>query len=80
MLPAIPISQERTMSVDQSTPQDTRTDVVPAPRSTEPRTGDAAWIDPWLFPRGSRPRSEYWDVETARWTSRPVVPGPRRGD
>ena len=80
MLPAIPSTQERTMSVDRSTRQDTRTGVVPAPRSVEPRTGDAAWIDPWLFPRGSRPRSEYWDVETARWTTRPVVPGPRQGD
>ena len=36
-------------------------------------------IEPWLHARGSRPRSEYWDVETARWTSRPVVPGPRQG-
>ena len=56
------------MSLDRSTLQDTRTDVVPAPRSVEPRTGDAAWIDPWLFPRGSRPRSEYWDVPVADQT------------
>jgi hypothetical protein len=59
----------------------TRTDVVPAPRTADDRTvrGDAAWIEPWLFPRGTRPRSEYWDVETARWTGRRRVPAPRQG-
>ncbi len=65
------------MSVDESTLE---APLVPAPRSAEPPTGDAAWVEPWLHARGSRPRSEYWDVETARWTSRPVVPGPRQGD
>jgi hypothetical protein len=79
MLPAIPSTQERTMSVDESTLQVTRTDVVPARTAAAP-TGDAAWIEPWLHARGSRPRSQYWDVETVRWTSRPVVPGPRQGD
>ncbi len=60
------------------TVQDTRTDVVPAPRTAA--TGDAAWVEPWLFARGTRPRSEYWDVEAARWTSRSSIPAPRRGD
>jgi hypothetical protein len=80
MLPNIRSGQERTMSLDESTLQDTRNDVVPVPRSTGPVTGDAAWIEPWLHARGSRPRAEYWDVETARWTARPVVPAPRQGD
>jgi len=59
------------------TVQDTRTDVVPTPRSAA--TGDAAWVEPWLYSRSSRPRSEYWDVENARWISRPAVPAPRSG-
>ena len=67
------------MSLDESTLQGNRNDVVPVPRSAGPATGDA-WIEPWLHVRVSRPRTEYWDVETARWTSRPVVPAPRQGD
>jgi len=66
------------MSLDNAT--DARTDVVPGPRRSEPPTGDAAWVEPWLFARGSRPRSEYWDVEAARWSSRSSIPAPRRGD
>jgi hypothetical protein len=55
----------------------TRTDAVPGPRRAA--TGEAAWVEPWLY-RGTRPRSEYWDVENARWTSRRAVPAPRTGD
>jgi hypothetical protein len=72
MLPPSRRNQERAMTV-----QDTRTDVVPAQRSAA--TGDAAWVEPWLYSRSTRPRSEYWDVENARWTSRPTVPAPRSG-
>ena len=72
MLPPSRRIQERAMTV-----QDTRTDIVPAPRSA---TGEAAWVEPWLHSRSTRPRSEYWDVESARWTSRPLVPAPRMGD
>jgi hypothetical protein len=57
----------------------TRTDVVPSARRAEPATGDAAWVEPWLYPRSTHPRSEYWDVETARWTTRPAIPAPRAG-
>ena len=55
----------------------TRTDVVPSPRRGA--TGEAAWVEPWLYSRSTRPGSQYWDVENARWTSRPPVPAPRTG-
>ena len=52
------------------------TDAVPAPRTAgTPRE----WIEPAQGARGGRPLSEYWDVENARWVSRPSVPGPRLG-
>ena len=76
MLPANRSTQESPMTVDNAT--DARTDVVAAPRPSAP-TGDAAWVEPWLFARGTRPRSEYWDVEAARWTSRLVDPGSAPG-
>jgi hypothetical protein len=71
MLPPSRRIQERAMTV-----QATRTDVVPTPRSA---TGEAAWVEPWLYSRSAHPRSEYWDVENARWTSRRAVPDPRSG-
>jgi len=81
MLPVIVRSEELPMTAPDTTAHDTtRTGAVPAPRTPAPPTGEAAWIEPWLLRRGARPRSEYWDVETARWTSRPAVPAPRRGD
>jgi len=60
---------------DTAVRETTPTDVVPSPRTSA--TGDAAWVEPWLYPRKIRPRTEYWDVETARWTTRPAVPAPR---
>jgi hypothetical protein len=65
------------MSLDNATVA--RTDVVAGPRPSVP-PGDAAWIEPWLFARDTRPRSQYWDVEAARWTARSSIPAPRRGD
>lgn len=38
---------------------------LPAPRYP--------WPEPWASFRGARPRTEYWDVNTASWQSR----GPR---
>jgi hypothetical protein len=64
------------------TVQDSRTtDVVPGPRTagTVPGTDGASWIEP-QFARRTRPPSQYWDVETASWTSRSSVPSPRRSD
>jgi hypothetical protein len=37
------------------------------------------WPEPWCSSRGTRPRSEYWDVENARWCSRGPAPRPRSG-
>jgi hypothetical protein len=55
--------------------------VVPAPHAADPiPLGDARWIEPWLFAPRSRPRTEYWDVETASWISSQVIPRPRQGD
>ena len=62
------------MTVDLTTRDRT---TVPAPRTASER--ELPWREP-SSPRGRRPRTEYWDVATARWTVRPPVPGPRRGD
>ena len=35
------------------------------------------WPEPWGSFRGARPRSEFWDVETASWHSRGPLPRPR---
>ncbi len=68
------------MTLDDATVLDGRTtDAIPAPR-TSTSSLDVPWLMPGRFSRSIRPRSEYWDVETARWTSRPVVPAPRQGD
>ena len=66
-------SQENPMTAVETSPS-----ALPGPRTAEP--------DPWLISgtarlsRTTRPRSEYWDVENARWTSRAVIPGLRQGD
>jgi hypothetical protein len=48
-------------------------------RETAP-TGVFPWPEPWHHSRGTRPRSEYWDVTTAGWYSRGPIPTPRQGD
>jgi hypothetical protein len=56
---------------------------APAPRTQpdqaqpavpEPRGGEFPWPEPWRFSRAARPRSEFWDVETASWHSRGPYP------
>ena len=54
------------------------TSTVPCPRNDSP--GEFPWPEPWRSSRGTHPRSEYWDVETATWHSRGPIPAPRRGD
>ena len=62
------------------TPPDTTLEVtLPDARPGTP-TGDAVRTEPGFRPRRTRPLSEYWDVETARWRSRGPVPQPRSGD
>jgi hypothetical protein len=69
------------MTLDGQTAQDVRTDdALPLPRTPGRVVGEAAWVEPWLFPRSSRPGSQYWDLESARWVTRSPVPGPRQGD
>lgn len=66
------------MTRDDATVLDLPTDVIPAPRNG---ATVREWAEPGHFPAHTRPCSQYWDVENARWVSRPsVVPGPRQGD
>jgi hypothetical protein len=51
-----------------------------APRPRSDTAGEFPWPEPWRSSRGARPRSEYWDVETAGWHSRGPIPRPRRGE
>ncbi len=57
----------------------TATAPLPRPRPAAddrvaPSTPSFPWPEPWHFSRAARPRTEYWDVETAQWRSRgPVV-------
>ena len=44
---------------------------LPGPRAAE--------LEPWLYTRTTRPRSQYWDVLNARWASRSPIPAPRQG-
>ncbi|HET6392091.1 MAG TPA: hypothetical protein VFG13_04660 [Blastococcus sp.] len=64
------------MTRDDATVLD-RTDAVPMPRAAAPAR---EWAEPVRRARRTRPASDYWDHEDARWVSRPSVPGPRRGD
>ncbi len=66
------------MTRDDATVLDRRTtDEVPAPRAAG---SDREWAEPVRRTRRTRPLSDYWDHENARWVSRPPVPGPRRSD
>jgi hypothetical protein len=51
--------------------------VTPSPAPTLP-AARYPWPEPWGSFRGARPRTEYWDVETASWHSR--GPRSRAGD
>jgi hypothetical protein len=65
------------MSRDDTTTLDrTGTGTVPVPRSDR----EVLWAEPMRLTRSSRPLSEYWDVENARWTTRPSLPTPRHGE
>jgi len=61
-------------------PQSDATTRAPAPRPEaapavpEPRSGEFPWPEPWRHSRAARPRSEFWDVETASWRSRGPYP------
>jgi hypothetical protein len=63
---------------DHDLRETTRAPALPRPRAA---ADDAValpapsfpWPEPWHFTRGARPRTEYWDVETAEWRSRGPV-------
>ena len=40
----------------------------------------AAPVRPQPVVRRTRPMNEYWDVFSASWRTRPVIPTPRTGD
>lgn len=52
---------------------------IPHPRTGEDRpvTATSPWPEPWQS-AGESPRTEYWDVFTARWRSAGPLPRPRR--
>jgi hypothetical protein len=71
------------MIVDDVTVRDrSTTDAPPGPRTAGPAVEGLA-VESGASPgsrrsaRRSRPPSEYWDVETARWTTRSPIPTPR---
>jgi hypothetical protein len=72
--PAIPRPRER----QQDTVEPETAD-EPAPTVPPSTAGDFPWPEPWHLSRGTRPRSEYWDVATAGWHSRGAVFPPRQG-
>ena len=45
-----------------------------------PAAGEFPWPEPWHLSLGARPRSEFWDAETAGWRSPGPIPRPRHGD
>jgi hypothetical protein len=55
---------------------------IPRPRTDgdAPVTARYPWPEPWRSTRGSRPRTEYWDVATASWRSRDPLPRPATND
>ena len=69
------------MARNDQTARDSRTtDVIPGPRTDEPPSGDLPRTHARRPSGDTRLRSEYWDHETARWTSRSALPSPRQGD
>jgi hypothetical protein len=44
------------------------------------RPAQSPWPEPWRPATGARPRTEYWDVETAGWRSPAPLPLPRLAD
>ena len=45
------------------------------PAVPQPPAGEFPWPEPWRYSRAARPRSEFWDVQTACWHSRGPYPG-----
>lgn len=61
-------------AVEEKTAAEQQPTVAPANAAETTTVGEFPWPEPWHFSRGARPRSEYWDVATARWQSRgPVI-------
>ena len=59
---------------DGADPAAETTETTETPETVpEPLAARFPWPEPWRSSSGSRPRTEYWDVETASWRSR----GPR---
>jgi hypothetical protein len=62
-------------------PRQAMDDAAPAEKHRQtPRVGEFPWPEPWHFSPGTRPRSEFWDLETAGWRSCGPVAPPRTGD
>jgi hypothetical protein len=74
------VSDTRAPSIPR--PRAPQQDDVPAVRpvtrpAAQPPAASAPsypWPEPWQYSRAARPRSEYWDHETASWHSRGAYP------
>jgi hypothetical protein len=66
---AIPRPRSPQPDVTEAPTSGTRPDQA-QPAVPEPRAGEYPWPEPWRYSRAARPRSEFWDVETASWHSR----------
>ncbi len=78
--PVIPVpraTEELTVPAQVSAPEQATTAPVTTPERV-PVRGEFPWPEPWHFSLGARPRSDYWDVETATWRSQGPIPSPRR--
>ncbi len=53
---------------------------VPKEMTPDPLAARYPWPEPWRSAGGARPRTEYWDVETASWRSRGPLPRPATND
>jgi hypothetical protein len=80
--PAIPVprtTEERPVPAEIRAPAQAATGAETAQATAPvkpPARGEFPWPEPWHYSLGTRPRSEYWDVETATWRSRGPVPPP----
>jgi hypothetical protein len=64
-----PLPSPRTAG-DDAGPSDGIPAQPPAPRPPAP---SFPWPEPWHSSRAARPRTEFWDVESASWRSRGPV-------
>ncbi|MCW2637477.1 MAG: hypothetical protein JWQ99_3844 [Blastococcus sp.] len=73
-----PLPHPRVAADDTLAPEPTA--ALPAKTAALGQDAHYPWPEPWRFSRGARPRTEFWDVETASWRSRGPVAVPPKTD